>query len=109
MVCTYSGFANLQDILEAVQKYLMHPDCSRFKYIVHDLSNVTLFDFKEVEFEGLVTYAMKHYQDADYVPRCAVTRNDTVRRSLTLYAELTGREWIFVSTLSDARNWAGTV
>jgi hypothetical protein len=108
VICTYSGAVSLQDILEAVQRYLTHPNCSGFKFIVHDFSALTLFDFTEAEFESLVTYAMKHYQDADHVPRCAVTENDTVRRSLTLYAELTGRGWDFALTTADARKWAST-
>lgn len=108
VICTYSGAVSLQEILQAVQKYLTHPDCSSFKYIVHDFTGLQKFDFTEAEFETLVTYAMNHYQDADHVPRCAVTENDTVRRSLTLYAELTGRGWDFALTLADARKWAST-
>jgi hypothetical protein len=106
VTCTYSGNANLQEILKAIAQYLTHPNCSGFKYIVHDFTRVESFTYLEEEFASLVTYAMKNYQDADYTPRCAVTQNDTVRRCLDLYAELTGRKWNFVPTLSAASEWA---
>ncbi len=106
VICTYSGNTNLQELLKAIEQYLTHPNCSDFKYIVHDFTLVESFTFVEDAFASLVTYAMKNYQDADYAPRCAVTQNDTVRRCLDLYAELTGRKWDFVPTLSEAREWA---
>lgn len=106
VICTYSGNANLQEILKAIAQYLTDPACSGFKYIVHDFTQVESFTYLEDEFASLVTYAMEHYQDADYAPRCAVTQNDTVKRCLDLYAELTGRKWDFLPTLSAAREWA---
>jgi alpha-glucosidase (family GH31 glycosyl hydrolase) len=99
--CIYSGNGNLQQILGAIQQYLTHPDCSNYRYIVHDFTNVTSFDFAEVEFSGLASYALVNYQATDRVPRYAVTQNDTIRRCLSLYAELTGRNWNFVSRRSE--------
>lgn len=106
VLCTYIGHSNLQDILEAAKRYLTHPDCGGFRYTLHNFTAVEEFSYSEVSFAGLVRYANLNYQDSDYVPRCAVTDNETVRRSLELYSELTGRKWEFVTTLSEARIWA---
>ncbi len=106
VICTYSGEATLRDICDAIAQYLTNPKCGEFKHIVHDFSEVESFRFAEDEFAGLASYAMENYQDADFAPRCAVTKNDTIKRSLDLYAELTGRKWQFFATLAEAVEWA---
>lgn len=105
VLCVYDGVVSLQDFLDAVKQYLTHPDCSKFICILHDFSRAESFLYKEDSFAGLATYAMENYQDSDQVPRCAITSDESIRRSLELYSELTGRHWNFVDTLAEARVW----
>ncbi len=106
VVCTYTGHADLRDVLDAVRQYLTHPECAQLKYIVHDFTGAESFSYSENAFAGLAAYAIENYQGNDHVARCAVTGDETVKRSLELYGEITGRAWEFAPTLSAARGWA---
>ena len=109
VLCIYSGNVNLQDFLDAIKQYLTHPDCGSFTCILHDFTRAESFFYAEESFAGLANYAMKNYQVTDFVPRCAITSNDAIRRSLELYAELTGRPWSFVSNSAEAREWVSNL
>jgi hypothetical protein len=109
VLCVYSGVVNLQDFLDAIKQYLTHPDCGAFTCILHDFTKAESFSYAEESFSGLANYALENYQVDDYVPRCAITSNDSIRRSLELYAVLTGRPWHFVPNLAEARTWVSNL
>jgi hypothetical protein len=64
------------------------------------------FTYDEASFADMVKYALQHYQENDFAPRGAIGANETARRMLVLYGELTGRKWTFFATLEEARHWA---
>lgn len=105
VTCIYQGTAGLQDVLEAAQKYLMHPRAANFQFILLDFSDVESFHYDEDGFAKLAAYGMENYQSVDHIPRCAVTESDELKRSLELYSELTGRMWDFVATAEAAAGW----
>lgn len=105
VVCIYAADTNLQDVLGAIRQYLTHPNCSEFQFIIHDFSTVESFTFSDVEFSEMANYAIENLHHSDYVPRCAVTENDTVKRCMDLYAEITGRTWVFFASLESACAW----
>jgi len=106
VVCKYAADTNLRDVLDAIRQYLTHPNCTEFKYVIHDFSGVKSFTFSDAEFSRLASYALEHRQEGDQAPRCAITNDDTVKRVLDLYAELTGRDWQYFTSMESACNWA---
>lgn len=103
--CTYIGKASIYDGMDALSQYLKHPDCAKFRYVMHDFTRVDSFMFEKNSFATVVGYAYKNYQSNDYVPRIAIAASDVLMRTLEMYSELTGRQWIFFTDLAKARLW----
>ena len=106
-VCTsYTGQVSFHDFMEVVLTIHEHSDYSRFKYAIHDMSQVAQLDFSGVDMTQMLAQELGARYSNQAIKASVVTSNPQMAELVEHFSLRTKLAIGLFENLEQARHWS---